>query len=129
MLTVSFAVPGRPVPLPRHRHTKSGNRYSTDEDKRARKHIAACAREAGAHKLPGNGTYRLTVEAIYAKPKRPLSPDTVTGADASNVLKMVEDALEGVVWDNDNRILDARCFKTRDERDETKITIELLHGG
>lgn len=55
---------------------------------------------------------RLTVTAVMQRPKRPITWAPVTKPDASNVLKLVEDALnDGVAYADDAQIVDTRCIK------------------
>ena len=66
-----------------------------------------------------------------SRPKRIESePDTVT-PDADNVLKLIQDALNGVAWDDDKQVTQAAVIKrdrTRDTQERTHIEVRWADG-
>lgn len=70
---------------------------------------------------------RLVVTAAFQPPKRPRFKFPVVVPDASNVLKLVEDALNGGVgYHDDSQIVDTRCIKRYcTEGESPHILIEL----
>jgi Holliday junction resolvase RusA-like endonuclease len=54
----------------------------------------------------------LLIRAYRTRPKsRPRDEWADTKPDADNIHKLITDALEGVLWVNDSRIVDTRCMK------------------
>lgn len=54
----------------------------------------------------------LLIRAYRTRPKsRPRDEWADTKPDADNIHKLITDALEGVLWVNDSRIVDTRCLK------------------
>ncbi|KKL14394.1 hypothetical protein LCGC14_2516080, partial [marine sediment metagenome] len=54
----------------------------------------------------------------YCKSKRTLN------SDEDNFLKLVQDALEGIVWANDNQVFDGHCIKYPvKDNPRTEVTI------
>lgn len=43
--------------------------------------------------------------------------------DASNYLKLVEDALTGIVWEDDNLITDVSCHKYYSDEPRIEVTV------
>ncbi|MCC7173495.1 MAG: RusA family crossover junction endodeoxyribonuclease [Planctomycetes bacterium] len=48
--------------------------------------------------------------------------------DRGNLLKLIEDALEGIVYDNDSQIVGGDVAKVWGERDETRVSVRALMG-
>ena len=53
----------------------------------------------------------LEVDAYFTKPKSVKREDHIVKPDASNVLKLVEDALNGVAYEDDSQLVSVRCNK------------------
>lgn len=115
-------VPGDPVgKADARRVTLNNGRRMGFVPKKTRSHMAdVAAYAAGA--MDGapflEGPLRVHVRAYFAMPKskhrkrnpRPAAYKT-TKPDASNILKGVEDACTGVVWQDDNQVVDVRVEK------------------
>jgi len=112
MRPITFSVPGKPVPQPRQRTTKSGHTYYPDNGiHEYRAAIALAAKAAGASptdEMP----LTMIVDWVFERPKshfrkdgtlRPGVPVLPRG-DNKNLLSGVEDALEGIVYVNDHQI-------------------------
>jgi Holliday junction resolvase RusA-like endonuclease len=108
-------VPGDPVPQPRPRVTTRGGfgrAYTpTSHPINAyRQAIAVAARAAGAEPTD-RAPLTLIVDLVFARPKshyrksglRADAP-TLPRADCSNVLKGIEDALNGIAWVDDTQV-------------------------
>jgi Holliday junction resolvase RusA-like endonuclease len=115
MKTVTFTVEGDPVPQPRARISTRGGfgRAYTPGDHPIhayRAAVAAAARAAGAE--PTDAVpITLIVDLVFARPKSHyrkagLKPDApkLPRADCSNVLKGIEDSLNGVAWIDDTQV-------------------------
>jgi len=113
--TITFEVLGNPVPQPRARISTRGGfgRAYTPGDHPIhayRAAVAAAARAAGAE--PTDAVpITLIVDLVFARPqshyrKAGLRPDApkLPRPDCSNVLKGIEDSLNGVAWVDDTQV-------------------------
>ena len=115
MKTITFTIEGNPVPQPRARISTRGGfgRAYTPGDHPIhayRAAVAAAARAAGAEPTD-TVPITLIVDLVFARPKSHyrksgLKPDApkLPRPDCSNVLKGIEDALNGVAWVDDTQI-------------------------
>jgi Holliday junction resolvase RusA-like endonuclease len=112
---VAFSVPGDPVPQPRarittrgghgHAYTPSGHPIHA-----YRQAVALAAKAAGATPTD-RAPLTLVVDLVFTRPKshyrksglRDGAP-VLPRADCSNVLKGIEDALNGVAWVDDSQV-------------------------
>ena len=114
-MAITFAIPGDPVPQPRARISTRGGfgRAYTPSDHPIhayRAAIAAGAKAAGAQPTDA-APITLVVDLVFARPKSHyrksgLKPDApkLPRADCSNVLKGIEDSLNGVAWIDDTQV-------------------------
>jgi Holliday junction resolvase RusA-like endonuclease len=113
--TITFEVSGNPVPQPRARISTRGGfgRAYTPGDHPIhayRAAVAAAARAAGAE--PSDAVpITLIVDLVFARPqshyrKSGLRSDApkLPRPDCSNVLKGIEDSLNGVAWIDDTQV-------------------------
>lgn len=91
------------MPQERPYVTKRGLTFDRKRSKKAKERIAWYAIEyKTTNELkPFKGDLGLKVVCYGTK----------QNADASNYLKLVEDALEGVLYENDSQIVDTQCVK------------------
>ncbi len=102
--SLSFTVPGEPVPKARARGTGRGRKHYTPERTReAELLIAGYAIQDYRRLADLSGHYGLKVVA-YCKDMR---------KDVDNLLKTVMDGVAGIVWCNDRQVFDAHCIKVR----------------
>lgn len=114
-MAIAFSVDGDPVPQPRARITvrgRHGHAYTPSDHKihAYRAAIAAAAVEAGATPTD-TAPITLIVDLVFARPKshfrksglREDAPK-LPRADCSNVLKGIEDSLNGVAWVDDTQV-------------------------
>lgn len=112
-MAITFEVGGKPVPQPRQRTTKSGHTYYPDNGIFAyRAAIAAAALAAGATPTK-RAPLTLVVDWVFVRPKshylasgelNPRKALPTPPVDSSNLLKGLEDALNGIAWADDQQI-------------------------
>lgn len=134
MKTITFEVPGNPVPQPRARISTRGGfgRAYTPGDHPIhayRAAVAAAARTAGAE--PTDAVpITLIVDLVFARPqshyrKAELRSDApkLPRPDCSNVLKGIEDSLNGVAWIDDTQVAKVIVEKSFGTEGRTTIRI------
>jgi len=112
MRPITFSVPGKPVPQPRPRITRDGNRYYPDNGIEAyRQAIAQACREVCDTPVE-QAPLTMIVDWVFVRPKshfrkdgtlRPGVPVLPRG-DNKNLLSGVEDALNGIAYLDDHQI-------------------------
>jgi len=100
-MTYSFEMPGDPVPKGRPRHTAKGVTFTPERTRRAERDMAFVAK-AAAPKGPLAGP--LCVELTFACATR-------RRQDWDNLGKLVCDACNGILWEDDSQIEDAHVVK------------------
>lgn len=138
-MKVRFTVPGQPVGKGRPRFSRSGGRPYTpkrtaDYEKLVREEYE---RQCGGLKFEKGIPLDMRVTAYFQIPKsvskrkkqamseRRIRP--VTKPDLSNVLKAVEDALNGIAYHDDSQLTDVSCRKYYGE--EPRVTIIIQEAG
>lgn len=133
---IQITVPGVPVPKARPRITRTGHAYTPKRTAEYEKRISLFAgREMRINGIqPLEKAIRLTVTAVFAVPKswtKAKREKALSGGlkhtsrpDLSNIVKSVEDALNGVVYDDDSQICGIQCIKTYGEEPRTEIIVE-----
>ena len=91
--------------------------YTPEKTKKAEADIAMVARPH-APRTPFTGAVRLLVICDMAEP--------TAKPDGDNVLKLVSDALNGVMWVDDCQVVDARVMKRRASSPSITIEVESL---
>lgn len=111
-----FEVPGEPRGKGRPRFTRDGHHY-TDSETRAyeQKIIAYYRKQLGAFRWADNAFVSVDVTAVYQIPKSATKAATAgmqagrilpsRKPDIDNVLKVVLDALNGVAYKDDSRVV------------------------
>ena len=134
METLTFSLPGDPVPQPRARVSTRGGfarAYTPAEHPihAYRQAIAAAAREAGATPTDA-APITLIVDLVFGRPKSHyrksgLKPDAprLPRPDCSNVLKGIEDALNGVAWVDDTQV--GRVVVEKSYGDEPRTVVRI----
>lgn len=132
-MPITFTVSGDPVPQPRPRITTRGGHGhaytpSSHPINAYRKAIALAAQQAGA--TPHGEPVSLVVDLVFARPKShfrksglredaPLLPRP----DCSNVLKGIEDALNGIAWIDDSQV--SRVVIEKSYGTEARTTVRI----
>lgn len=133
-MKIEFEVPDKPFGKQRPRFTKRGTTYTPNETALREKSIAAQYQFAyGFTKFPPDAALGIDIKAYMPIPKRtPKSklPDYISGKvrptvkpDWDNIGKLVCDALNGVAYDDDRKICEARVQKFYGETPKTVITV------
>lgn len=138
---VYFTVPGEPVGKGRHRTVarkgKGGKSYlaniTPEKTATYESTVALFAAQEMAGRPLLEGALFLEVEAFYARPKshpKKNPPMWVTKKpDASNVLKAIEDALNGVVYRDDAQIAHAVIVRRYGDAPGVNIRVACLPNG
>jgi Holliday junction resolvase RusA-like endonuclease len=111
-----FTVPGEPRGKGRPRFTKQGHTYTDSETKAyEQKIIAYYRKEFGGFKWPDNSFVAVKVIAYYPIPKSATKAQLAAmqagtlfpsrKPDIDNVLKVVLDALNGVAYKDDSKVV------------------------
>lgn len=134
-----FTIPGKPMAWQRPR--RHGHIYfESKEQVNFKSHVALFARDGlKGTLLPLMGSISLEIDFYFARPKRfcrrkdPQCPiHMISRPDADNCLKMIGDALNGIVWTDDAQIQDCRVRKWYHEINgapRTTVQIEALNEG
>lgn len=143
----TFTIPGPAVPQGRPRLTTRGGHAHAYDPKRSRDyklHVKQCitaqlADVSGeANPFPLAYPLKLTVMEFREPPKswsRRRREAALAGRilpttkpDMSNVLKIIEDALNGVLWLDDSQIVDVNAVKRYNSSAFVELTIHKLEG-
>ena len=121
-MEVVFEVPGEPRGKGRPRFTKTGHPY-TDSETRAyeNKIVAYYRKQLGAFRWPDSAFVSVQVTACYPIPKSATKAATAAmregtmlplrKPDIDNVMKIVLDALNGVAYKDDSRVVRVEAQK------------------
>jgi len=114
---ITIVLSGEPIPKQSFRIGRQGHHFQPARIRAAQNAVAWCAREAMAGEPPLTGP--VSVAATFArKTRRPV--------DCDNLWKLVGDALQGIVFENDAQIEYLELTKCQVERlDEAKTIIEV----
>lgn len=102
---LTFMVPGQPVPKGRPRVLKNGQTYTDKRTREAEKAIGFAAKTAliqQRRNRPLTGPLSLTVY-FHLKNRRRM--------DVDNLLKTVQDGLNGVAFEDDSQIVEVHAYK------------------
>ena len=118
MNSVAFLVPGQPVPQGAMRPVVSGGRLRAvhKDEKRLRPWRDTVAWEAvharGARSVPFPKPWAVSLYAVFRmrRPQRPKAPWPIVAPDLQHLVRAIEDAMSGILYDDDSQIvhLDAR---------------------
>ncbi len=106
-----FIIPMEPEGKKEARRTRSGHVFKHPETRAAMHEIAALVREQyqGA---PLDCPLKVRITAYCTCPKSKRNAVWAdTKPDYDNIEKLIGDALEGILWVNDSRIVDGQCIK------------------
>ena len=136
-MKIQFTIPGNPVPKARPRVTKSGHAYTPKKTSDYEKLVQIYAKQAMAGMNPTTEAVRLTVRAFFpipkswtkAKKEKALNGDLkhTTKPDLSNIVKAVEDAMNGIVYKDDSQISEIVCVKRYSMSPKVDLTVEVIN--
>ena len=122
---MKIIIPGKPIALRRHRHTKSGHNYNSQRE--LMNHISFLVKSQW-NKKSYNVPLRLFITFFLQIPKSKKKELHGTfhskRPDTSNLLKFYEDSLEGVLWEDDCLIVEVHASKVYSKKPRTEIIIE-----
>lgn len=129
-LAITFQVPGDPVPWARARLGKTGLHF-TPEKQRS---YMTMVRDYGATAMGGlpliEGPVELSIIATFLRPKSAPKRNPPrwkpTRPDASNYLKLCEDALNRVVWKDDAQVARLSVVKQFGDAPSLAVTVRAL---
>jgi Holliday junction resolvase RusA-like endonuclease len=133
-MTLFFEVPGEPVGKARPRFTRQGHAYTPKKTSDYEREVRNSFRIAYPAHEPMAGPVSMEVYAFFGVPKSwpmkkreaALRSESLlpTGRpDASNVLKAVEDALNGLAYLDDSQIVDASVQKRYASRPRVEVSL------
>ncbi len=135
-MEVKFTVLGEPFGKQRPRHNRSTNTTYTPNETRQHEQLIALAynRQIGTFRFPKNAHISMRVTAYMPIPKSASKRKRelmLTGAirptvkpDWDNIGKLVADALNGIAYDDDKCIVDARVQKFYSESPRVQVTLQ-----
>lgn len=129
--TISFTVPGVPTPWARA-GSRAGVRFTPAKQRGAMAQVKALCVEAMRGAAPLAGPVQMSVRATWPAPpswsrkKRETTRWKESRPDASNICKLIEDALIGVAYLDDAQIVSSHTYKTIGDRAELVVEIRGL---
>jgi Holliday junction resolvase RusA-like endonuclease len=115
---LAFEIPGEPVGKARPRFLrKTGLAYTPKKTESYENRVAAAAQHAMANNEPWTGPVKLECRAVYLHPqswsaKKKAGADWKTSKpDADNILKIVKDAMNKIVFHDDAQVVYATIQK------------------
>ena len=131
MTQFSFTIPGIPHPQGRPRFARRGrfvHTYEAAKDTAWKNLVKAYARAKWKRQPPIIVPVTMTVTFFMPIPQSVKYAHEgmphIKRPDVSNLLKGVEDALNGFVWKDDSQICNVRAMKVYSTRPRTEVTIE-----
>ena len=136
---IRFTIPGPAVPQGRPRLTTRGrypHAYDPQESRRYKLLVGMAARSAMIEQgaTPLEGPVMLSVQEFRAIPqswsrkKREAALEgsifPTTKPDMSNIVKGIEDAMNGIVWHDDSQVVITRTMKIYDETPRVEVEVK-----
>ena len=121
-MTYSFTVPIVPIAKARARVTQRGT-YTPSKTEQAETEIARYWLLEHFRRIGPDVPITLRVIAVFEQPKSVKRAAHTVRPDASNILKLCEDALNRLAWVDDSQIVDTRCQKLYGAPARLEITV------
>lgn len=136
MPPVTFTIPGDAVPKGRPRMTRQGHAFTPARTTNAEAFVRMLATKAMAGAAPLDGPVRITMRAITV-PAASWSKKRLAAAligderptkrpDLDNQVKLVTDALNGIVYHDDCQICEVHASKFYGPQALTVVTVEAI---
>jgi len=122
----SYTIPMRPVPKARPRFGR-GKVFTDPKTTIAERFIKKCLIEQGAQPL--DGPLCLKIRFVYQRPKGKEHRGVyfkTTRPDLDNLLKLVKDAGNGLLWKDDNQVCSVFTCKVLEEKDCIEMEVSQL---
>lgn len=111
----SFVVPGTPVGKERARKGKNGTFYTPTRTREYENLVAWEARMAHVgDTFPGPVKLDLLIKSSKCR------------ADTSNILKAIEDAMNGIVYNDDRQIMEIHIRRINGDQEEVWVTVSKM---
>lgn len=133
MSPLTIVIPGDPVPYARTGGGKGTPRFTPRRQRHTMEFIRLLAAQEMAGRAPLGGPVSLTLRAVFEVPKswpKKRQAEALTGGvrptkrpDISNLVKLVEDALNQVVYADDAQIVSVAAEKCYGPQPLTIVTI------
>ncbi|RDF83286.1 RusA family crossover junction endodeoxyribonuclease [Lacticaseibacillus paracasei] len=129
---IRLTIPGNPVPQGRPRFTRMGHAYDPTKSRNYKQHVKNVALELNIEPL--SGPVRVAMEiyrplqksgskALIRRKKEGKVRPTVK-PDVDNYYKSVSDALTGILWEDDNQIVEIHVGKWYSDQPRVEIEAE-----
>lgn len=127
-----ITIPGAPIALKRHRHTRQGLTYnSQSQEMEDVYHLVRSQLPPGMYfsSLPSTPikvtfTFFMPIPKSYKKTKT--GDPHYKKPDLTNLIKFPEDALNGVLWNDDSNIYSINASKVYSDNPRTEINIDYI---
>ena len=132
----TFTIPGKAVPQGRGRaariHTKTGREFVKVMDESKSRNWKAYIKYLAAHEMQRSNfegfssisPLRMRVMVVMVRPKKPKNPHwPIVKPDVSNIIKGIEDALNGLVYPDDSQLVEIAIRKQYGDLAETHVQI------
>lgn len=134
--TIMFDIKGIPVAKARPRFTKTGHVYSTTKTREAEDAVKRAAafymedREIFKGPIVISLTFMVRTPASWSKKRQDLAANAyllpTTRPDTDNYVKLVTDAMNGVVYEDDNQIIAIQAAKFYARAGDERTVVEVI---
>lgn len=100
-----------PVPKGRPRITRSGHAYTPEKTREAERIVKGIAARSLRGLKPYDEPLSVELRFVMPKPKKPKFHVPASKPDLDNLVKLILDALNGIAWTDDARIVQLSSLK------------------
>ncbi len=136
-MRIELSIPGRPTPLSRAGHGQFGGKFLTAPTSRQIGLVVDAWERAGEPRFPDDVPLKLKATFVFERPSSHFGTGRNAGGlkdsarsfptgrpDLSNLVKLVEDALNENAFKDDSRIVECEATKVYGERSCTVVVLE-----